>query len=108
MLKWAAKACGFKNIIWNSWPDGLPLCWLRTELECGANDDEPWCPIDNDGDAFRLAVDLKIDISFDDDCDAIVSGLDLGLNVVCSGHADHAGVRLAIVRSAARIGKAMT
>jgi hypothetical protein len=67
--------------------------------------DDPWDPLDDDGDAFRLAVKLKICIEF------YSHGVDVwrGSERDCRPYNDDAGkaTRLAIVAVAAEIGKAI-
>ena len=63
-----------------------------------------WCPLDNDGDALRLAVKLEMEIN----C------MELSQFQVCTyddkgnaAYTDDSCVRRAIVRAAAEIGKGM-
>lgn len=74
----------------------------------------PWDPINDDGEAMRLAVDLGIEIHPDNTCaetsTAFMIG-NFGYNTFEEwakyGGDKHSATRLAIVRAAAEIGKAM-
>lgn len=66
---------------------------------------EPWNPLTDDGDAFRLAV--KLDMAFkstDGKCTAIVAASHVVVTVPHEGDAS-AAARCAIVRAAAEIGR---
>lgn len=106
LLEWAAKAAGYQ-VEWvrNSG------CFYRCEEWVGR---EQWSPLEDDGDALRLAISLKITIgvsdiaAYADRDDAmgifIRQALKrLGLPDLSIGEA----VRRAIVRAAAEIGRAM-
>lgn len=69
--------------------------------------DDPWNPREDDRDAFRLAVDLKIDVSFvwSDGASAWAPGIDP--QDVRYGVDRRSTTRLAITRAAAEIGKQM-
>jgi hypothetical protein len=71
----------------------------------------PWNPIENDGDALRLAVELKLDIVFhcdDNGCYAGTRDRVHGAAVYYDKVPDkNAAVRLAITQAAAEIGKSM-
>ena len=86
LLELAAKAIGSKLI----WHKSLqPYCCLDDPINNGE-----WNPLTDDGDAFRLAVDLKITaILFVNHYDAMAC--------------DRTATRRAIVRAAAEIGKAI-
>ena len=102
LLESAAKACGSLEYVaeLNAWiniePDGSRGAW--------------WNPLASDGDAFRLAVKLRIDSYHD------LRGAN---QIACGGAAPHtlqtecyeadglAATRRAIVRAAAEIGRAM-
>lgn len=94
LLELAAKACGMtaNEALGNI---GKPISgWSK------------WNPLDDDGDALRLATKLHIDINFDRDRVWTIEGDTLS-------HAPHepykkdpyAATRRAIVRAAAEIGK---
>ena len=90
LLELAAKACG------------LEKAKLRIEFN-------QWNPLTDDGDALRLAVDLHIDICFNNQQE--------GVTAWCEPHGDwiaeplapnhYAATRRAIVRAAVEIGKGM-
>ncbi|MFM0432334.1 hypothetical protein PQQ75_25210 [Paraburkholderia aspalathi] len=56
LLVRAARAAGFALI----WADDGAMCWLAECYDGRANTDDPWNPIANDVDAFRLGVRLEI------------------------------------------------
>ena len=61
LLEAAAKAAGYAVIGWdNALPD-TPII-VGDRFGCGATLKWVWMPLTDDGDAFRLAVALKIDI----------------------------------------------
>ena len=61
ILELAAKAAGYYiEFVRNSG------CFYRCEEDIGR---EEWNPLDDDGDAFRLAIKLSICIQFIPDCD---------------------------------------
>jgi hypothetical protein len=66
-----------------------------------------WNPLTDDGDAFRLAVNLKVDVipKWGDNCVCVIGG---GDHFEESQKPDEfAAMRLAIVRAAAAIGEQM-
>ena len=79
-----------------------------------AGSDEPhiegidWNPLTDDGDALRLAVKLRIDLSIwpDKACVQSVGGVLLDQPIFENGD-PYAATRRAIVRAAAEIGRAM-
>lgn len=61
MLELAARAAGYEvEFVRNSG------CFYRCEEDIGR---EEWNPLDDDGDAFRLAIKLSICIQFIPECD---------------------------------------
>ena len=82
----------------------IPLVWIRpfdNELTPINNRGEPWNPLNDDGDALRLAVKLGItDL-------ALAVGRYVMLEKHREGDNIEAITRRAIVRAAAEIGKAM-
>jgi hypothetical protein len=67
-----------------------------------------WNPLTDDGDAFRLAVKLKIDVKHYDDY--VVGWFDggyIGTGKIMYEGEPYAATRRAITRAAAEIGKAM-
>ena len=98
LLELAAKGADIGGA-WD-WPRGAksPVGWRDKNRRI-------WNPLTDDGDAFRLAVKLKMLVDCHSQCarplpDSIAwqEG---------SGPDDYANTRLAIVRAAAEIGKAM-
>lgn len=98
LLELAAKAAGYEG-----WDGDLE--WLWTD----------WNPLDNDGDALRLAVKLKLSVKhgidiFDESnaMSAYAYYADVGeCNFEPHGSDPYAATRRAIVRAAAAIGKEM-
>lgn len=110
LLESAAFAAGIKSTGWinkNHW-------WFQSE-GVGYNDSNDcqqlWNPLINDGDAFRLAVKLGLDIIQHSEIKdgrlevAVFYGENLELEQY--GSDPYAATRLAIVRAAAEIGNAM-
>lgn len=74
--------------------------------DIGQDGDHEWNPLDDDGDALRLAIKLNIDIAFAPESDSVVCEH----CVLCaSTHSvealDDFGARRAIVRAAAELGR---
>jgi hypothetical protein len=91
LLELAAKAAGYSF-------DGTTLRNTSTDFEYNG-----WNPLDDDGDALRLAVKLEINLSFSQDC---AFGFWIGTPKDGEDLSSHA--RRAIVRAAAEIGRKMT
>lgn len=110
LLELAAKAAGI--VILRSRLDN-PIC--QDMLLADKTDDGHaigWNPLEDDGDALRLAVKLKLIVSFADagGGEHVCSGQRLGpfsTEPLLILHSDLAATRRAIVRAAAEIGKAM-
>lgn len=102
LLELAAKAAGL-DLDWSG--PGSP--WLMT----GEGDDygpaDQWNPLWNDGDAFRLMVDLKIGVFFDSETtDAFVAGERYdGLMVLPTSGDPLADARRLIVEAAAELAR---
>ena len=115
LLEMAAKAAGY-DVVWNEhWK-----CFQHRNQSPDkfGNVRHPWVPLDDDGDALRLAVELRLDIRFLDgfkqvSCfrGAFGDAMHLHGLVGYGGGADREpsaeNVRRAIVRVAAAIGEAM-
>ena len=80
----------------------------------GPNADREYCywnPLTNDGDAFRLMVDLKMEVSLMGDAAWAMSIEDAAGDSGCSAYFNddpRKATRRAIVRAAAELGKRMT
>jgi hypothetical protein len=103
LLELAAKACQYKYMNSALW-DG------RDVVEYG------WNPLEDDGQALRLAVKLGLDVCIDtkierEPCTHVIgfrSDLGSGTLDAIENHGDpYAATRRAIVRAAAEIGKEM-
>jgi hypothetical protein len=96
LLELAAKAIGLK---------------LRYNYLGGRDANQPWDPLEDDGDALRLAVKLQIHMAkYDNYVSACQLGPALGGEVVVWNHEEpdpYAATRRAITRAAAAIGKEM-
>jgi len=90
LLELAAKACGLEE------------AKMRIEFN-------QWNPIEDDGDALRLAVKLQIIVGkYDNYANAGAIGYDVDVLVWTHEEKDpYAATRRAIVRAAAELGKAM-
>ena len=109
LFEMAAKAIGIRIKLTKSKVEEGKLFCLRIN----GGETKPWNPLDHDGDALRLAVQLKIDVLRDFD-----------RVIACYGDDDHefeteyfyekptptdpyAATRRAITRAAAEVGKTM-
>jgi len=105
LLKLAAKAAGM-TLTWEG--DNPPYPRSRRIEQPNLN--PPWNPRDDDGDALRLAVRLKLSVDFFDDAITVEHTPD---NSQCYeviepvGTDPYTATRRAIVRAAAEIGRAM-
>jgi hypothetical protein len=107
LLELAAKAAGL-SVEFLSHANGLEtVTALYPQPNNRIADGYLWNPLEDDGDALRLAVKLHIGLTFDTACDSVVAGLDLGQSVTAVHQLDDVGTRRAIVRVAAGIGRAM-
>lgn len=61
MLELAAKAAGMGELVFMSEAGRYAVVWLPIGADC--NEWAFWNPLEDDGDALRLAVKLKIDLS---------------------------------------------
>ena len=118
LLELAAKAAGL-SVIFSD--DGLP-CEPYIVTQAGTWS-EGWNPLENDGDALRLAVKLRIDLSLWINLGSVtaITHIGAGRGIALSGDSDrpinahtepremddYTATRRAIVRAAAEIGKAM-
>jgi hypothetical protein len=93
LLQLAAKAAGIKLVFD---PHGLPRNCTDMEPAMNVFSAKLWNPLEDDGDALRLVVDVGIDL--------YQTQLDF-YNNNCSD--DYAATRYAITCAAAEIGKAM-
>ena len=101
LLELAAKAVGI-TLEW----DGNPSEWMPMYYE--GKTYHAWNPLDDDGDALRLAVKLRLDIVISDDLKHTVARKGfLQMCVEAWGDDENTATRRAIVRVAARIGRAM-
>lgn len=95
LLELAAKAAGIELLRWVDYPEGFKT----TESQW-----EAWNPLTDDGDAFRLAFQLHLTVTFDAEA---TYAMQTGKRV---GDVDGSLARCprrAIVRAAAFIGEAM-
>lgn len=67
LLKLAARAAGIelgKDSPWRTFSDASGFDWLNMD---GSRVEKNWNPLNDDGDAFRLAVKLRMEIGFEGD-----------------------------------------
>jgi hypothetical protein len=94
LLELAAKAAGLEMLCWNT---AIPALLLTGPT--------PWNPLENDGDALRLAVRLNIQITPRTDGKSEAAHTCLFIE---DGRSDpYSATRRAIVRAAAGIGRRM-
>ena len=101
LLELAAKAAGIRIEIKHD-ANGAMYAWRPNPVW------ESWCPLTDDGDALRLAVDLGM-IVYTNACAAVIL-MDDDSELAFEeepGDDVRAATRRAIVRAAAEIGKAM-
>jgi hypothetical protein len=105
LLELAAKATGIKQ-----------TCWIDADHEwfqargVGYNDaddcQQRWNPLEDDGQALRLAVKLKIELAWYLGSGYTVVHWDMGTKKIAEyGDGTYSVTRRAIVRAAAEIGK---
>ena len=113
LLEFAAKAAGLKkdDSPYNGGGHGNDGFSITGAMMLDWAKNKQWNPLANDGDALWLAVKVGLDVWIDQDCCEVFFGRNLGGNLMASeifGAGDrHAATRRAIVRAAAKIGKAM-
>ena len=106
LLELAAKAAGFELLNWTVMFDGQEAAFVFND-GCA----ETWNPLNDDGDALRLIVKLKLCI--DRDFDRIDVYDNKGINEteylyeLPTPTDPYAATRRAIVRAAAEIGKSL-
>jgi hypothetical protein len=92
---------------------GIEIEWYAPNVEVWDFAQVPnWNPLTNDGDALRLAVQLKMDVCVDDNVESgthVIWMTDNCIDDVYEYHGSdsYAATRRAIVRAAAEIGKAL-
>lgn len=109
LLEQAAKAAGLKIIKWGksdyySHRDG------EVAYVCATGQNDPWGdewqPLNDDGDALRLAVRVFLTVEVEDGFTEVLTGIGMAITESHDGNALSA-TRRAIVRAAAKIGRAM-
>ena len=99
LLELAAKAAGI-TLEW----DGNPDDWMPMYYE--GKTYHQWNPLDDDGDALRLAVRVFLTVEVEDGFTEVLTGIGMAITESHDGNALSA-TRRAIVRAAAKIGRAM-
>ena len=106
LLEFAAKAAGYVSHGYGELCGGSPSLYLQEADFTGI-----WSPLTDDGDALRLAVKLRLTVSWDrfDDTDyATATRPHTHQGYDCIVDQDpYAATRRAITRAAAEIGRAM-
>lgn len=114
LLRLAALAAGHELKYSNEWPGGG--CLMRRvapESEHPGSKWVPWRPLNDDGDALRLAVTLGLEIyhTINDGVWTVFVGYPSGVRIVYTAEPwsenQFAATRRAIVRAAAEIGRHM-
>jgi hypothetical protein len=76
--------------------------------DIGPDGDQEWNPLDDDGDALRLAIKLNIDISFAPESDSVVCEHCKRCTLQSVDALDDFGTRRATVSVAAQIGRSLS
>jgi hypothetical protein len=121
LLEMAAKAAGIE-VVWTGWVTGHKAIRGAAFRLAGTHD--YWNPLTDDGDALRLAVKLRIDLSLWINNNSVIAKTHIGAgrgislhdanprpkndHVESFGDDPYAATRRAIVRAAAEIGRAQT
>jgi hypothetical protein len=109
LLELAAKAVGLE-IRMKHYEVGGWHCQWHHVIDKGIDEWIDWNPLTDDADALRLAVKLKIAVTYpeDESCVRVWYG-SMGTEPLCDvlGNDPYAATRRAITRAAAEIGKAM-
>lgn len=108
LLELAAKAAGIMQGGVFDWCDH-DQCFIRHEPDASGISG-PWNPLDDDGDALRLAINLGIYFMIVTEEGKVSTRIRNGIRSFWSeniGHDVYSATRRAIVRAAAEIGKAM-
>ena len=109
LLELAAKAAGLQGFEWVSDPFFEGLERRNFEDDGSELQSQTWNPLANDGDAFRLMVKLRMELSLIDDVAwAMATEAEGGGGCACysKDKPEHA-TRRAITRAAAEIGRRM-
>jgi hypothetical protein len=100
LLELAAKAAGIESLWWTK--DGNKL------FQRNGGEQKPWNPIEDDGDALRLAVKLRLEVSVWDTDTTVLTSDDEILTLIEPANGDPlAATRRAITRAAAETGRNM-
>ena len=109
LLELAAKAYGFGAT--------HGTCWTKSEYPRGSGLEgalwnymghmdtaELWNPLTDDGDAFRLALKLRIQIEYVDEMDSVMCSLPGSMGATSVAAIGDVELRYAIVQAAAQLG----
>lgn len=97
LIAFAAKAAGLSN------PSGDDDIWHDATV----GHDVQWNPLEDDGDTLRLAIRLEINVTFSRKYVTACAESRAGVGISEHSKDRNAAVRLAILRVAAEIGKAV-
>ena len=104
LLELAAKAAGY-GAHWDEEYDRMQMCYQHK----GGPNFEEWNPLEDDGDALRLAVKLRMNVRVEDyGASARIDGKPHGAWSGCEAHLHggiYAATRRCIVRAAVAIGQ---
>ena len=107
LLEKAAKAAGYDTS--HPWNVGRLLLVPPVDSLCISDVSTGWNPLNNDGHALRLAVELRIEVGFNDDCSEVdVWTPHRSHDILYEGYGNdvNAATRRAITRAAAAIQEA--
>lgn len=99
LLELAAKAAGVV-VVWGYF--GFGEEWLTEDKIFGGL--KPWRPLTDDGDAFRLALKLRIQIEYVDEMDSVMCTLPGSMGATSVAAIGDVELRYAIVQAAAQLG----
>lgn len=94
LLEWAAKAIGGRRISVSQFGDLYEFAESRAF----------WNPLNDDGDAFQLALKLQIKIEYEPEMDSVMCSLPGSQGATSVGAIGDVELRYAIVQAAAQLG----
>jgi hypothetical protein len=98
LLELAAKAAGIEYSYWSE--TGLVRLDEKGDWQPGCQ----WNPLNDDGDAFRLALKLRIQIEYVDEIDSVMCSLPGSMGATSVAAIGDVELRYAIVQAAAQLG----
>jgi hypothetical protein len=101
LLEMAAKAVGIQAV-WSKWYGRYSGDTEGLRFDGGSGNH--WNPLGNDGDAFRLALQLQIKIEYEPEMDSLMCSLPGSQGATSVAAIGDIELRYAIVRAAAQLG----